>query len=490
MCDLPAEEITHLINSTRAGSVVAAAGCGKTEQIARAVAAVYAEGTTTSRPLILTHTFAGVDVIRKRLVEMNVPSKGYQLDTIASWSLRFASAYPVTSKISKPSPVTDDDWDKLYPVAAQLVTSKTVDDVLSASYSRVFVDEYQDCNVDQHRLILNLNRVLPVCIFGDPLQSIFAFAGAINWKEDVTPSFPEILRLTTPWRWHKKGANTALGNKLSAIRLSLEAGNEIDFSFDADGISRKRLPSDPRERAIAVGGLCQDTMNLEGRLLLIAGSQSADQRASIIKPLAKQQFSAIEPLTSKTLIRHAKAIEDAKDGQRLEVTLAFLKACMGGVTKDFIDGINSKRKGGKLKRKEYGSLLDVGDLVDGLGGSGKVLSLVEGFMARRDTYPFRRELLSAVVSGLRTVDSEGGSLVDAVLDFQTRSRHLGRWIPRRSIGSTLLVKGLEVEHIIIIEYDGMTKEDWYVALTRATQSIIVLSKSATIAPTPTRPKGA
>ena len=223
---------------------------------------------------------------------------------------------------------------------------------------------------------------------------------------------------------------------------------------------------------------------------MIAGSQSADQRASIIKPLAKQQFSALEPLTSKTLIRHAKAIEDAKDGQRLEVTLTFLKACMGGVRKDFIDGINSKRKGGKLKRKEYGSLLDVGDLVDGLDGFGKVLSLVEGFMGRRNTFPYRRELLSAVISGLRTVEAEGGSLVDAILDFQTRSRHLGRRIPRRSIGSTLLVKGLEVDHVIIVEYDGMSKEDWYVALTRATQSIIVLSKSASIAPMPARPKGA
>ena len=421
---------------------------------------------------------------------MHVPSKCYQLDTVASWSLRFANAYPITSKISKSSPVTDDDWDELYPVAARLITSQAVDDVLSASYSRVFVDEYQDCNMDQHRLILSLNRVLPVCVFGDPLQAIFAFAGAIDWETEVTSRFPEILKLTTPWRWCKAGANTALGNKLSAIRLSLEAGLGIDFSSDAIGIARKILPSDPRQRTIAIGGICKDTMNLEGRLLVIAGSQSAEQRAAIIKPLAKQQFSALEPLTSKTLIKHAKAIEEAQNGQRLEATLAFLKACMGGVTKDFVDGINSKRKGGKLKRREYGSLLDIGDLVDGRNGFENVLTLVEGFIDREDTFPYRRELLSAVVSGLRTVKSEGGSLVDAVLDFQTRSRHLGRRIPRRSIGSTLLVKGLEVDHVIIVEYEGMTKEDWYVALTRATQSIIVLSKSALIAPMPARQKGA
>jgi hypothetical protein len=480
MDDLPANEITRLINETSAGSVVAAAGCGKTEQIALAVAALSMTEAGTTRPLILTHTFAGVDVIRKRLSKMKVSEKSYQLDTIASWSLRFANAYPTTSKISTPSPVTNDEWDELYPVATRLVASGAVDDVLSASYSRVFVDEYQDCVADQHTLIQNLNRVLPVCIFGDPLQSIFKFAGAIDWETDVVPQFPRLLELTKPWRWSKEGANSALGTKLAELRKSIEAGTAIDFTYDGDGISRLTLPSDPRFRSTTIGNLCRETMELEGTLLVVADSQSDNRRAKMIERLAKQKFSALEPLASKTLVKHAKAIEEAADGKRLEAALAFLKACMGGVTREFSHGIKSKRMGGRAKREKYGGLLDVGDRVDGVDGFREVLALVEGFMDRDDTYPYRRELLSAVLSGLRTVEAEGGSLIDAVTDFQTRSRHLGRHIPWRSIGSTLLVKGLEVDHVIIIEYADMTREDWYVALTRAMKSVIVLSQSALI----------
>lgn len=480
MDDLPADEITRLINETRAGSVVAAAGCGKTEQIALAVAALSDKAVGTSRPLILTHTFAGVDVIRKRLSKMKVPEKSYQLDTIASWSLRIANAYPKTSRISTPVPVTNADWDELYPVATELVASKTIDDVLSVSYSRIFVDEYQDCTADQHALIKCLNRILPVCIFGDPLQSIFKFAGAIDWSSDVAQHFPQILKLTQPWRWNKEEANSALGIKLAALRDSIEAGTALDFTFDMDGISRLPLPIDPRFRSTAIEKLCRETMGLEGTLLVVADSQSDSRRAKMIERLAKQKFSALEPLASKTLIKHAKAIEEAPDGKRLEATLAFLKAYMGGVTKEFSDGVVSKRKGGKAKRPKYGDLLDVGDRVDGAGGFREVLPLVEGFLDRDDTYPYRRELLSAIISGLKTVDIEGGSLLDAVTDFLTRSRHLGRRIPRRSIGSTLLVKGLEVDHVIIVEYPTMTKEDWYVALTRAVKSVTILSQSAEI----------
>lgn len=44
------------------------------------------------------------------------------------------------------------------------------------------------------------------------------------------------------------------------------------------------------------------------------------------------------------------------------------------------------------------------------------------------------------------------------------------------------MKGLEFEHAVIIEQPNMTKEHWYVALTRATQSITVLSPAPMVTP--------
>jgi DNA helicase IV len=73
-------------------------------------------------------------------------------------------------------------------------------------------------------------------------------------------------------------------------------------------------------------------------------------------------------------------------------------------------------------------------------------------------------------------------LSDAICDAQNRIRHAGRKIGRRSIGSTLLVKGLEFDHAVIIHASNMTRKDWYVALTRATTSLTILSPCEYIIP--------
>lgn len=74
------------------------------------------------------------------------------------------------------------------------------------------------------------------------------------------------------------------------------------------------------------------------------------------------------------------------------------------------------------------------------------------------------------------------TLTDAIWDVQNRIRHTGRSIGKRSIGSTLLVKGLEFEHVVIIHADNMSRKDWYVALTRATNSVTILSPSEKFSP--------
>ena len=74
------------------------------------------------------------------------------------------------------------------------------------------------------------------------------------------------------------------------------------------------------------------------------------------------------------------------------------------------------------------------------------------------------------------------TLSEAVWQVQTRIRHAGRKIGPRSIGSTLLVKGLEFEHGVVVHAATMTKKDWYVALTRATKTLrIVAPTKASIA---------
>jgi hypothetical protein len=218
------DDLAAIVCSLLAGSVVAAAGCGKTEQIVKATSG------SAERRLILTHTHAGVDALRKRLNENNVPSARYTIDTIAGWCLRYAASYPARSELTVIEPRDDQDWTAVYQSTLKLFASGAVTRVLRISYCGVFVDEYQDCGDLQHQVVAALVAILPVSVFGDPLQAIFDFKGQapVDWQASVFPKFPLVRTLTEPHRWLKYG-NLALANWLKIVRPALETGRPIDF---------------------------------------------------------------------------------------------------------------------------------------------------------------------------------------------------------------------------------------------------------------------
>ena len=88
----------ELLARAERASVVAPAGCGKTELIVRAV-----EATPSGRALVLTHTHAGVRALRERLARRGVRRDCARVDTIAGWCLRMAAAYPARSAALIPS---------------------------------------------------------------------------------------------------------------------------------------------------------------------------------------------------------------------------------------------------------------------------------------------------------------------------------------------------------------------------------------------------
>ena len=347
--------------------------------------------------------------------------------------------------------------------------------MILATYDCVFVDEYQDCNASQHELIVGLKRLVSVCIFGDPLQSIFGFDGVVDWFDVVEKDFPNIAKLSTPWRWKKENANAELGAKLIELRERIESGGPLDFCVNERGISRQWLPDDPGAKLAKVRTTCLATMKLEGTLVVVAQSASEGARANIAKNLAKQRFAVVEPVSCKPLAKHSKSIEQADDAQRLQRVLDFVRLCVVGVQADFAKYVKAHQEGRRAGRSKYGNLIDIGDRVAQANGMTHVADLMEGLLGRDDVFLYRRELLSMMLSALRTSSATETPLSETVADVEAKKRHLGRHLARRSVGSTLLLKGLEFEHVIIIEYDGMTKEDWYVALTRATQSVTVLS---------------
>ncbi|WP_431196567.1 UvrD-helicase domain-containing protein [Pseudomonas syringae] len=145
---------------------------------------------------------------------LRLPADTVVVDTIASWARRYVQAFPSHSgrpnlNLNKP------DWDYVYLVTVSILNSPVVQEVIKASYDRVLIDEYQDCEQHQHSIAAWLSSIVPTVIFGDPMQGIFEFVETkIGWSESVASYFTHAYELETPHRWAT--ANVGLGKWIAA----------------------------------------------------------------------------------------------------------------------------------------------------------------------------------------------------------------------------------------------------------------------------------
>ena len=466
------DDIARLAVSIRRGSIVAAAGCGKTEQIALAV------GLSAVRRLILTHTHAGVDALTKRLrTEHHVPPAKYQIDTIAGWCLRFAASFPLRSGIAAVVPTTSAQWDDVYLAGARLLDSGAVDGVLFASYGGCFTDEYQDCTKQQHQVVSRLANLLPTCVFGDPLQAIFDFRDQqpVDWDSEVFPLFERSAELVTPWRW-KNAENPELAEWLQIVPYRPRArGNDLDRRSSPRCGTWTPLPAELQYRQRTVVGECLASMRdpVQGSLIVIGDSTSENRRSRLAQKLAKQGFTSLEAISCKTLHAAAKTIDRSTGLARAKAIVDFASKCLTGLEKaEFLKALDARQQGRRLGQAKFGSLYPLTDAVISGGTEASMLALLQALHDRPSAYLYRREMFYAMRSALQLkATRQLATLNISVLEVQTRMRHAGRRLGNRSIGSTLLVKGLEFERAIIVAEDSMTRKDWYVALTRATTNI-------------------
>lgn len=139
--------------------------------------------------------------------------------------------------------------------------------------------------------------------------------------------------------------------------------------------------------------------------------------------------------------------------------------------------------GRRQGQAKFGDVLPITDTIIRTGSDEAMLAFLRAMQERAGTHLYRKEMFFAMRSALQ-IKSTGRyeSLPDAVWEVQNRIRHAGRKFAKRSIGSTLLVKGLEFDHAVIVHAANMTRKDWYVALTRATKSVRVVSLALRFTP--------
>lgn len=454
------------------GYVIAPAGYGKTHLIAMAVKA------STQRQLVLTHTYAGVNAIKKKMHALAVPTSRYQIDTIASWALRLCLNYPKTSNWNHEYP-NSKEWAKLYEASTTLLGRPFIERIIRSSYSGVYVDEYQDCSIQQHTLLKVLTAMLPFRLLGDPMQAIFDFADqSVDWQEHIYPHYQLLGELRTPWRWRLAGA-TELGNWLDGASKRLRAGEKISLAAP--------LPKGVRQVAVDL----TDFKN-PGRLNLFYGFldndetviaiHSGDQRSkNKTHKLAQSlggKFSSIEEVEAKELFSFIKKLEAAKTAnKKLCLVIEFAKKCCNSV-----DGIlSAATKRGEqakiTKATKFPEMVDVANRYLADPSTPNLARLFSAIQDNQETSKYRRDLLNRFMKVLHThEENEQLSLLESAQLYQRDFRHSGRPIRHNKLlGTTLLVKGLEYDHAIILEAESMSPKELYVALTRGAKSITIVT---------------
>lgn len=143
-----------------------------------------------------------------------------------------------------------------------------------------------------------------------------------------------------------------------------------------------------------------------------------------------------------------------------------------------LKGVRSHLQGGKQGVTQFGDVIPLClQFVENVAFDVAV-DLLNAFRARTGSRVFRREMLHSMRSALQLMTTgKYETLSDAIWEVQNRIRHVGRRIGYRNVGSTLLIKGLEFDHAIITDAERLTRKNLYVAITRPSRTLTILSSS-------------
>lgn len=463
--------------------VTAPAGTGKTHLLAESIKAYRGDKPV----LVLTHTNAGVQALRKRLEQAQVTRRLYALGTIDGFALQLVRTFPL--RTGHTLDLSKINYAEMRKGAVRLLEEQHIDTVLRANFARVLVDEYQDCESMQHRIVCSLARLVPTCVLGDPLQRIFTFKGAVlpSWNT-VQSVFSEHHVLAEPFRWIKAG-NADLGHWLLSLRPALLKKEPISL----DGAPDNGLLHLPRTNSVPSGAPFSDFMpvlsSLTGSTLIIGSSVNVKSRHDLARHLPGA--SIIEPVDMKSLLEFADSFDacilrntpDAPSA--LACLLDFAANVMTGVQeKNIIKRLGSIGSGKNTKPPDAHELVAIqfshspsyilaADLLDSLH------SLKGARLFRPQVFRAFRTALNMVAEG------KVSTLVTAATECRERNRDIAMSLPKVAIGSTLLLKGLEADNVFVQDADGISAENIYVALTRGSKQIVVRSKSKVL--TPQRP---
>jgi DNA helicase-2/ATP-dependent DNA helicase PcrA len=395
-----------------------------------------------------------------------VASDRYHIDTIAGWAWGWVRRYPISAGYE--GSLTVADWNAIYACMTSLLQMPYVQYGILNSYAGVIVDEYQDCTLPMHRLIIGLKRLLPCRVLGDELQGVFAFnEPLINWA-DVQREFVNNLGpLEVPYRWKQDGCDEKLGEWMLLKRSAFKQEREPDYSG-----------SPVRKQTVQYADAGKALSNLINALhgsVCVIGSKTHRLPKGLETILVRRGFCVLEQNELVVLRDVVEALADGTQAQKEEAVVKFFFEVYGGISpKDrafvtkILTGAKQRPQGGDRRRICDRHMQGI---------SPELLIDLLGYVAQKGVALCKlRESARALRAILKIHIETGAELTSLYADEIARRKYGNHRDGHFCIGSTLLVKGLEFDHAVVIRPRNWQKNwgsyrDLYVALTRGSKSV-------------------
>lgn len=460
------EPTPEVVLSCRNSVVVAAAGCGKTELISKTVSA-----SDSGRQLILTHTHAGIRSLISRLEKHGVSKRKYHLDTIAGFCLKYAISFPRTGGISISDP-TQVNWDEVYSGCSKIFDTVFGREILRASFTGVFVDEYQDCTKIQHEIVLRIAKHLPTKLFGDPLQGIFEFEDGtlVNW-EDFGQSFERLPDLVTPWRWINRNPN--LGDWLIEARRKILQGVPVSLRSVPRGVYIHELTVENQLTC------CFDVARNFNNSTIVAIHKWPNEAHSLARSL-KGVFVSMEEVECRDLLSFSDKFQDNNGRERVLNVIEFAARCMTKVSTE-LKTIKDIFASGRVAEARITKNRNIFEKLKSVFQSSNLQFILESLVLIENisgSTLFRQELFGEMKRSLKLhLASSEDKLRNTAWKIRDKGRHSGRKVRDRIVSRTLLIKGLEFDHAIVSNIENLSMKEKYVSITRGSKTLSILTNS-------------
>lgn len=459
--------------SIQRGLIIAPAGCGKTQLIVEALK----RHAGTKPILVLTHTNAGVAALRIRLDKSDVRASAYRVFTIDGFAIRLVGMFPRSAEFD-PARLTVDrpPYREIRAAACNVLKTKRIHDSISATYARLLVDEYQDCSQWQHAIVSYLSHVLPTCVLGDQLQAIFDFGddGLADWHQHVGGHFPRAAELTTPHRWINAGAPD-LGQWVLAARSKLLSGQTIDLREAPAAVEWVQLDGSNSDRPKQLKAGSTKPPSPDGNVLIIGDSTNPQSQQRLASQIPGA--TVVEAVDLRELVNFASQLDLSDSDDPVRRIAEFAASLMTGTSpEDLMQRLATITAG--RSRKEISAPEQAALDLRAAPTYGAVAALFAAINSQTGVRVHRPAVLRACFRALNEcAKADGPQFREAAVRAREQYRLAGRTLPKRGVGSTLLLKGLEAEVCVVVEGDKLNSRNLYVALTRGSRRLVVCSKS-------------